>query len=60
MGSWVLINAPWLSNSGTVVKLFLNLLFCPLPGTRLSPKSSPAVEPVRFIIVPFGFGLPRY
>ena len=50
----------WLSNSGTVVKLFLNLLFCPLPRTRLSPKSSPAVEPVRFIIVPFGFGLPRY
>ncbi len=57
---WVDNSYRWLSNSGTVVKLILNLLFCPLPGTRLSPKSSPAVRPVRFIIVPFGFGLPRY
>ena len=30
------------------------------PGTRLSAKSSPAGPPGRFMIVPFGFGLPRY
>jgi hypothetical protein len=48
-----------LSNSVPSVKLF-RALFCPLPGTRLSAKSSPAVLPDRFMIVPFGFGLPRY
>ncbi len=55
---WVFIIAPWLSNSGTVVKLFLNP-FCPLPGTRLSPKSSPAARPARFIIVPLCLRPPK-
>ena len=42
-----------------MVKLFLNLLFCPLPGTRLSPKSAPAARPVRFIIVPLCLRPPK-
>jgi hypothetical protein len=52
------IQGLWLSNSGFSVKHSGTL--CPSPGTRLSLKSILARAPDRFMIVPFGFGLPGY